>query len=925
MKGLKIQTRVFFLALIPTLIISILLGSYIIVSRIQDLEKNFRSHNEVILNNLAHSTHHFLTATNPQILRDFIAHFMLDENELEYIAVFDPQHKILAFSGADNINTQDLPNKIPFNPKSLSTVKNKDSVTLIAPILVKRFDRHYQEIIQDNSSLPPLGWIAINLSHSQLLLSEYEVITTTLLSLVLGILVSIFLAKKTANYLTFPLLTMRKAVKKLEKGELETRVNTQTSGEIKELEEGINNMADALQQARDESQQNIEQATADLTHSLETIEIQNIALAKAQKEALEGSRIKSEFIANMSHEIRTPMNGIIGFNNLLLETELTSLQRTYLKTIQKSTFNLLTLVNNILDFSRLDAGHVRLESLVFDIRDCLDEVMTIMSPLAQAKQLEFVAIVDTDVPSKILGDPLRTKQIVTNLVSNAIKFTEKGEVVVRLGIEKSTAHSVKLHFSISDTGIGLPTKDPKNIFRAFQQADSSITRKYGGPGLGLAICKRLVDQMAGKIGMEGNQDGSTFWFTFTAEKAVYDADEQHKLDLLNHFILLYDSHPLVRLSIKSSLATWNIETEEFDNFDVLIQNVENATLKKPADLIIIGIHPQQLSFNHLSNNLTTLRKHFSGPIIFIHDAPEQPVLDHFLSDDIAINLTKPITHSQLYHAIFQLTHDTHEPENVVPLNHIPLDLLSGKTILCVDDNVQNANLVLALLNSTDATIKIANNGQEAIDLSKNEKFDVILMDLRMPNLDGYETAKIIRTQSNSNQHTPIIAISAHIADDEYPQLTAAGFNNALVKPITKPELIKAIQKSLSTTIQNHDFTITAAAPETISDDNAIDWELGIKLANNNRGLAEEMLQLLLKNLKHEFLEIKEAKDSNDYALLLQRLHKLHGAVSYCGVPKLKIAIATFETALKRKQYAKVPALFDEFEQKVYQLLQAEIK
>jgi len=924
MKGLKIQTRVFFLALIPTLIISILLGSYIIIARIQDLEKNFRLRSEVILNNLAHSTHHFLTR-NPQMLRDFITQSMLSENELHYIAVFDPNYKILAFSGADSTNSQDLPNKIPFNPLTFSMTENKDSVTLSAPIIAKRFDQHYQEIIQDNSSRQILGWVVINLSRSQLLLSEYEVITTTLLCLILGILISIALARQTASHLTFPLLAMRKAVKKLEKGELETRVNTQTSGEIKELEEGINNMAGALQQARDELQQNIEQATADLTHSLETIEMQNIALAKAQKEALEGSRIKSEFIANMSHEIRTPMNGIIGFNNLLLETELTSLQRTYLKTIQKSTFNLLTLVNNILDFSRLDAGHVRLESLVFDIRDCIDEVMTIMSPLAQAKQLEFIAIIDTDVPSKILGDPLRTKQIITNLVSNAIKFTEQGEVIIHLGVEKKTAHSVKLRFDISDNGIGLPIKDPKNIFRAFQQADSSITRKYGGPGLGLAICKRLVDQMAGKIGMENKQNGSTFWFTFTAEIAVHAIDESNKLGLINHSVLLCDSHPLARLSLKNALATWNIETEEFDNFDTLIQNIIDGTLKKPADLIIIGIHPQQLSFNQLSNNLTTLKKNFTGPFIFIHDTSEQAVLDLFLANGSAINLTKPATHSQLYHAIFQLTHDVYEPENVASLHHPHLDLLSGKTILCVDDNVQNANLVLALLNSTDATIKIANNGQEAIDLSKNEKFDVILMDLRMPNLDGYETAKIIRTQSSNNQHTPIIAISAHIADDEYPQLTAAGFNNALVKPITKCELIKAIQKSLATTIQNHDCTIAAPTIQTTVDDNAIDWELGIKLANNNRGLAEEMLQLLLKNLEHEFLEIKEAKNSDDYPLLLQRLHKLHGAVSYCGVPKLKNAIAVFETALKRKQYTEVPDLFTQFEQKVHQLLQAEIK
>lgn len=917
MKELNIQTRVFILALIPTLIISILLGTYIIFSRIHDLEENFRIHSEVVLNNLVSSTRHFLIKNNPQAVRDYVNHFMLGENGLQYVAVFDNNHQLLAFSSQEDSNLRAITSHTTFSTKAVVAVTaNKEYLNLIEPILMKRFDQHYQEIPQDKYTSQSLGWVAISLSRSMLLLNEYRVITTTFGFLLIGLLISILLARHTANHLTEPVLLMREGVKKLEKGDLETRIKSQTCGELKELEAGINNMAQSLQRARDEAQLNIEQATADLTHSLETIEIQNIALAKAQKEALEASRVKSEFIANMSHEIRTPMNGIIGFTNLLLETDVTSLQRTYLKTIQKSTFNLLTLVNNILDFSRLDAGHVRLESLVFDVRDCLDEVITIMSPLAQAKQLELVTIVNNDVPQKILGDPLRTRQIITNLVSNAIKFTDNGDIVIRLSVEKDNVHSAKLCFAITDTGMGLQVKDQKNIFRAFQQADSSISRKYGGTGLGLAICRKLVDQMAGKIGVESNHgSGSTFWFTFTAEKAVNESEEQHRFNLTNHHFLLYDPHPLVRHAIKNALAIWGIEAEEFETLESLISSVKNGALKQHPDLIIIGANQQLINYQQFSENLKELHRYFSSPYILISHATEQSIFDPLLSKN-SVLITKPITHSQLYHAIFQLTHETPQTSQPYPIAD---NFLSGRSILCVDDNIQNANLILALLNHTDASIRIANSGLEALDFTQQEKFDIILMDLRMPQLDGYETLKQIRLQNNPNRGIPVIAISAHIADDEYQQLTKSGFNDALTKPITKAELLSAIKKCLPPHSLPNDNAIAASQPAIVID-KIIDWELGNKLANDNEALAKELLQLLIKSLARDYVEVKQAYTDKDFLVLLQLLHKLHGAISYCGTPRLKKTVAAFENALKQKQYANVTSFFDEFDREVNLLM-----
>ncbi len=733
-------------------------------------------------------------------------------------------------------------------------------------------------------------------SQAQLLLNEYKSITWTLLILMAAIIISILLAKHISERLTAPLVRMQEVIKKLEKGELESRITINSQGEMEELEEGINNMAEVMQGLRDELQENVDQATSDLKRSLETIEIQNVALARAQKEALEASRIKSEFIANMSHEIRTPMNGIIGFTNLLLESKLTALQRTYLTTIQKSTLNLLTLVNNILDFSRLDSGHVRLESLVFDIRDCIDEVITIMSPLAYAKKLEFVAITDKAVPQKIIGDPLRIKQIMTNLISNAIKFTEMGEVIVRLTVEKNTPNSIKLKFSVSDTGIGLLPKDQKSIFRAFQQADASITRKYGGTGLGLAICTKLVDQMAGKIGLDSTPgEGSTFWVTITAEKVSAQPDD-HRLHLPHNRIAFFDTHPLVRASLKNILENWHINTDPHETLELLIDSFKQE--RPEVDLVIIGTDPYQAANpDLLTQSYFALRQYYHGPILLLSSSSEQTVEHLFLSDQASFFLTKPVTHAHLYHIIYHLS-DVKD-NNLKLANSSEDDILRNKNILCVDDNFHNANLIGALLTNSHAFVKIENNSKVALELLKKEKFDIVLMDLRMPLMDGTEILKIIRAEPNKNQHTPIIAVSAHIADNEYQELIHKGFDDALLKPISKIDLIKSIKRCL---LDQNPLIEISPTPKNV------------------KIVAQEMLELLLHTLKKDFEEIKRAKINNDYENLLQSLHRLHGAVCYCDVPSLRNAIATFETALKKQRFDDIPQLFSQFELEVHKLL-----
>lgn len=921
-RHLSIQTRVFILALIPTLILSLLLGTYIIGSRINDLEKELRMHAEIMLDHIVNISRRALLEENRQMLRELTS-TALEQKELLSITFFGPQHELLAYGGDAAQQTPEYLKQIVFNPNEATIIESKNSITFTEPVIIDKLklatgNEPTNQFLKNKpvANKIVIGWVTITLSRTQTLLEEYQLIIITLTILVIGILISILLARNTTKHLTSPLMRMRAGIRKIEKGELQTRIYTQTNDEMSELATGINHMAAALQEARNELQENIEQATADLKQSLEIIESKNIELAQAQKEALEASRMKSEFIANMSHEIRTPMNGIMGFNNLLLETDLSALQRNYLTTIQKSTLNLLSLVDNILDFSRLDAGQLRLEAITFDIRDCIEDVVTIMSPLANSKQLEFSALIDDNVPKKIISDSLRIKQIVINLVSNAIKFTDSGEVTILVSLEKLAKTSATLRITVADTGIGLLENSQKFIFHAFQQADNSIARRYGGTGLGLAICKKLIDQMRGTIALESEPGkGSKFWFTFSAELPSSNTIDYNPIYFNQTTAFIYEPHNTTRLTLKNTLTDWLIEVTDFSDIDSFIKELK---LNNKPTFIIAGINQQQINNSTAADILDAIRKNYTGPIIVLTNSSEQTTLEYFLAENATLSLTKPISRNNLYHAIFQLTNASRNQSAIASQDHSYTVneaygslSLAEKQILCVDDNAPNANLISALLKNTQATVTIASNGLEALELTDQQKFDLILMDIRMPKMDGIEAINHIRTVHNRNVHTPIIALSAHISQNEAKELIQIGFNDYLTKPITKSALLKTIKKWI-TKKSDHN--------PAISNTPVIDMDLSMKLADNKSQLAEEMLGLLLKTLPDDFAEIKKHYNNAYYSELLQHVHKLHGAVCYCGVPRLKDAIARLETALKKNNELEVPELFDKMEREITLLM-----
>lgn len=523
-----IRHQVLLLAVVPTLTVSILLVAYFTSSRLQDLEQSFHERGQAIAEKLANSAEYGVFFQNPGLVHD-IALSGLKEHDVKSVSCYTS-------NGSEIVSVGER--TIPFNPKILGQKPNlrvqiltqeaDNSLSIVVPI------KSYQEMDAMHSDLSQvetlIGWLQIELDSTAIHLREYQVLIHTGIILLFGLSISGLHALQMGRNVTRPILELSEAIQRIKDGDFSTRVQTTSYHEITNLESGINTMAEALQNAKTESLNKINQATLNLRRSLETIEVQNLELELAKQTAENASKIKSEFLADMSHEIRTPLNALIGFIHLMKKTTLNEKQSGYILTLEKSASTLLSIINDILDFSKIEAGKLKLEQSPMDIRDCVSETLNLMTPHANEKGLMLIPLIYSDVPKQILADALRIKQVLNNLVSNAIKFTENGSIVVRVMVEKALARQTTIRVSVTDTGIGLSEKEQKELFQAFNQVNIETTRKFGGTGLGLVICKKLVEQMKGSIGVESTPNkGTTFWFTFLA-----DNTQRHGQDIENN-------------------------------------------------------------------------------------------------------------------------------------------------------------------------------------------------------------------------------------------------------------------------------------------------------------------------------------------------------------------------------------------------------
>jgi two-component system sensor histidine kinase BarA len=886
-----IKNRVLFLALTPTITISILLGVYFIGIRLEDLSKALNDRGTAVAARLASQGEYGLFARDTDALRSLARRAI--NKEISSVGFYNKKGNEIASAG--KLNSDITPPTTNIAPVQIIANHLNDTISFIAPItlpdvIIDSYPNTAPTMADESLKTTVIGWVKVELDHKATRLKEYQVLIHSALIVLLGLSISSLLALRLGYDVTQPILELTNAVEKIKNGHLETRVKSQSHWELGILESGINTMAGSLQIAHEELQHNIDKATADVRQTIKTIEIQNIELELARKEAEAATQVKSEFLASMSHELRTPLNGIVGFINLLDKTELTERQHDFLKIIQKSSHSLLSIINDILDFSKIEAGKMQLDVLPMDIRETVEDALTLLGPSAHEKALEIVPFVYSDVPNKIACDALRIKQIITNLVSNSIKFTQHGSVIVRVMLEQNSHTQVTICVSVTDTGIGLSEEQQKHLFHAFNQTDPDITRRYGGTGLGLVICKKLVEQMNGTIDMESEPGkGTTFWFTVRADK-VADLVPAEESKVRNIRILLYERHRITRLAIIHLLEQWGMRVEECEHPDDIPMLVKQAIQENdPFKMTIIGINQPLVEKEFIINTINSIKEPYGCPVGILANTTEYLVHSEILQFGATLCLAKPVCRRKFYEALSRIF--ITQPQ--LSMEEISAPLPSLK-VLAVDDNQANLKLVKVFLENIGVIATLAKSGYEALQFSKKNNYNLILMDLHMPGIDGIETTEQIRNSNNPNYNTPIVALSAHVLISDQEKIHAAGMNDYLTKPIDENSLRASIYKWTHSGVRSQDKE--SIVVEKIIKERSIDWELSKKLAGQKRDLADEMLTMLILSLPDDKTQILKAYMANDLLDMRELVHKLHGACCYVGVPKLKDIAKTLETA-----------------------------
>jgi signal transduction histidine kinase/CheY-like chemotaxis protein len=752
--------------------------------------------------------------------------------------------------------------------------------------------------------MPSLGWkVFIEQPLLTLRLQSTGYYALTLALMLLALSAAVLGARAFAGAVTRPLEEVVTVVRNISAhgGQAEARLSSNPPMEIAELLEDVNGMQTRL----GDSYQQLEQALIQrerlnlelraLTEDLDRkVRERTAELAAATRVAEEANRAKSEFLANMSHEIRTPLNGIIGMTELALDTPLSMEQREYLTMVKSSADALLVILNDILDFSKIEMRKLELEEIAFSVRDHLADLLKPLALRAEQKDLEVVAHVLPDVPSAAVGDPGRLRQVLVNLVGNAIKFTERGQILVQVEAEMRSDEAAVLHYFVSDSGIGIPDDMQRAIFEPFRQADGSTTRRFGGTGLGLTISMTLVDLMGGRMWLESApHEGSTFHFT--VRLGLTDAHpEPPAVNLTDLPVLIVDDNGVNRRVLHDLLLRWKMRPTDVESGTAAMRALLEANdAGRPFALVLLDAHMPEMDGFEVARRIRDEAK-LGATIMMLSSSGQYDESKKCRDIGVATHLTKPVDQRELLSAIARVLAREPGQRATLPSSMLPEELPERRLhVLLAEDNPVNQRLAASLLERRGHKVAIAGNGREAVEAIQRQPFDVVLMDVQMPEMGGFEATSAIRAlESKGGTRLPIVAMTAHAMKGDRERCLAAGMDEYLTKPLDPRQLCQLVEQIAAGRMP---------VPIHQSDASGVSLKV-LARVGGDRELLAEISRLFVDDAPRHLERIRQAIDARDGDALLRAAHGLKGAAANFDADGVVSAARTLEEIGRAQQF-----------------------